>query len=46
MRGKPLSPAQQKWNDLALLVLSHAKVELDEDDEAIVRQPPSVDLIF
>jgi ATP-dependent RNA helicase DHX29 len=46
MRGKPLTPQQQKWSDLALLVLSKIPVELDEEEEAIARQAPSVDLIF
>jgi len=46
MRGKPLTPQQQKWSDLALLVLSKISVELDEEEEAVARQAPSVDLIF
>ena len=46
MRGKPLTPQQQKWNDLALMVLSRVPVELDEEEGAVARQAPSVDLIF
>ena len=46
MRGKPLTPQQQKWNDLALMVLSRVPVELDEQEGAVARQAPSVDLIF
>lgn len=46
MRGKPLSPSQAKWNELALLVLSKIPVELDEEEEAVARAPRSVDLKF
>lgn len=46
MRGRPLTSQQQKWSDLALLVLSKIPVELDEEEEAIARQAPSVELIF
>lgn len=46
MRGKSLSPGQQRWNELALLVLSKIPVELDDEEEAVAKLPPSVELIF
>lgn len=46
MRGKPLTRTQQEWHDLALLVLSKTPVEFDDDDAAVARPAPSVDLIF
>jgi ATP-dependent RNA helicase DHX29 len=47
MRGKPLSPELQKWDDLALLVLGKVKVEaVDEDEQLTIAQPPQIDLIY
>ena len=32
MRGRPLTESQSRWNDLALAILRHIKMEGDEEE--------------
>jgi len=45
MRGKSLTPSQQKWNEMALFVLGKFKIDADAEEMTIVT-PSQIDVKY
>ena len=45
MRGKLLTPSQQKWNEMALFVLGKVKIDADAEEMTIVT-PSQIDVKY